>query len=133
MKTKAVIATGTDPTYKEWKRNISSREWLRILTRTDPTYKEWKRLVLLYVFKAPRLARILPTRNGNGSFPHSYNVPPISRTDPTYKEWKLDRNSCVEKFFILARILPTRNGNGVGYIRNRTSGSHGSYLQGMET
>ena len=62
---------------------------------------------------APLLARILPTRNGNGK-KVSGILRMIGGTDPTYKEWKL--LGCLHLVdSVCARILPTRNGN---YLSN---------------
>ena len=59
-----IMECGTDPTYKEWKlymKEVIAQEG----QRTDPTYKEWKLVCNRSPFGVPRLARILPTRNGN--------------------------------------------------------------------
>ena len=55
---------GTDPTYKEWKRNNWEAPLPPPPGRTDPTYKEWKLLVSI-----------------------ATNMFLLS-TDTTYKEWK---------------------------------------------
>ena len=54
---------------------------------TDPTYKEWKRCVTSIRVVISFSTRILPTRNGNLKTPY---IPVLTAiyTDPTYKEWK---------------------------------------------
>ena len=108
----------TDPTYKEWKPLCLNSLHIRLPYSTDPTYKEWKRTMvkvdelLLYEHgsylqgmethqdarkrNAPLLARILPTRNGNGK-KVSGILRMIGGTDPTYKEWKRTEEAWVTR------------------------------------
>ena len=72
-------------------RNGNPRKtwWPPVATlSTDPTYKEWKRQILYGQPSSLKVARILPTRNGNKTQDVVKKLSLLC-TDPTYKEWKL--------------------------------------------
>ena len=78
--------SGTDPTYKEWKRTEICNKFF--LNPMHGSYLQgMETSILNEVASAGTQARILPTRNGN-NWKEKMRDGLRDSTDPTYKEWK---------------------------------------------